>query len=227
MSTTHDEALGPEGQRLVLEHTALATKAARRFVARYGSMLGFDTMEQLARLGLAEAARRFRPELGYAFGPFAWKYACGRLLQGARDEAKFRKRQRELIEACLQTKARESDPLATDDTASRAELFHHAQQAATAALLVLAGPLSELDGTAVEDAERTRRGDRVRRALARLDSAHRRIIEARYFEGAELKDIGEELGISYATVRRWHVAALDELRLRLAATGPDGAPESA
>src|SRR5690606_39031740 len=65
--------------RLILLHQKLARKIAYRYHRMYG--LDMDDAEQIAVIGLIEAARRFRPEYGYQFSTYAtwWvRQACQR-----------------------------------------------------------------------------------------------------------------------------------------------------
>lgn len=52
-------------------------------------------------------------------------------------------------------------------------------------------------------------------ALEKLDERARKLIILRYYSGHTLKDIGQELGISYAYVKILHNKALGELRMEL------------
>ncbi|MBI2478127.1 MAG: sigma-70 family RNA polymerase sigma factor, partial [Planctomycetia bacterium] len=54
--------------------------------------------------------------------------------------------------------------------------------------------------------------DRVRKALAKLDSTRQEIVWLRYLEELTFREIGEQLGISVSTVRDRYRRALNELR---------------
>jgi RNA polymerase sigma factor (sigma-70 family) len=90
---------------------------------------------------------------------------------------------------------------------------------------------------AVEEARRvdvespTAVTDEYRRAMAALDEAMQGLSpEAKLLllmvhrDGKTLGEAGEALDISYATVRRWHVAAFTRLHAELLARGVDRAP---
>lgn len=83
MTALYDHHITAESEDLVLEHLSLATALARRFGNR-----GVDPedLEQVARLALVKAAKRYDPDHG-PFPPFATATIQGELKRHFRDRA--------------------------------------------------------------------------------------------------------------------------------------------
>ena len=85
---------------------------------------------------------------------------------------------------------------------------------------------SDEDAAAARDS-RAKAFALLERALAELDERDRRIVELHYREGHELREVATMVGVSYATVRRYHAGALDRLGARLRGGGLKARPSPA
>ncbi len=61
-------------------------------------------------------------------------------------------------------------------------------------------------------------------AKAALPDRDRKLIELHYFQNRDLKEVAKELGVSYATVRRYHGSVMERLAVRLRARGVTESP---
>jgi RNA polymerase sigma factor (sigma-70 family) len=202
--------------KLVRDHQHLVRAVVRPLERRYAGLVAAADLEQAAHLGLLEAARTYRADLGYLFAGYAWKIVYGHAMQVVRGEARFRSRARELAAAALALSVREGDPLATEPPAAKAELGRHAARAAAAVLLGLGSSRSAgIDGADDGGSERRALCAQVKGALGELEAEQRRLLELHYFEGQELRRIAATLNVAYNTVRRRRNAALEALRIRI------------
>jgi RNA polymerase sigma-70 factor, ECF subfamily len=75
--------------------------------------------------------------------------------------------------------------------------------------------------------DRTRRGDAVREAVARLDPDLRETVALHYFQDLSLREVGEVMGVPVGTCKSRIHRALDELRALLESTEADHGREGA
>ena len=64
----------------------------------------------------------------------------------------------------------------------------------------------------IDECQRQHENSILKKALNSLSSEKRKLIKAAYIDKKTLKDTAKELNISYSTARRWHKAALAEIR---------------
>ena len=186
--------------RIVEAHEGLALAFARDMAPRYPDA-DVDDLAQLARMGIAEAARRFDPARGCKFSTYAWIWA----------RAEVTNARPSLRGGPIQAPRRPALPIPSvasfDDGADRA-----------------GAPEPDDDGAAcpVVAASRAEDAARVRSALGRLRNPRdARVLRMRFGLDGEgplnLRQIGERLGgISVERVRQIEARALSKLRERLA-----------
>ena len=221
----------PERERLenqvVEDNLGLARRLARRY---RGRGVGFDDLEQVARLGLLQAVRRFDVdqrsftafavptilgELRRHFRDQAWVVRPGRRIQEvqasatrARDELRSELAREPLLPEIA---ARIGEPVAAvreADGASGAFAPRSLDAPAPGTDAGLADSLGAVDPrfVLVEDLAT------VGPAIRALDEADRRLLQLRFTEDRKQKDIGRELGISQMQVSRRLTAVLARLR---------------
>ena len=71
-------------------------------------------------------------------------------------------------------------------------------------------------GNALADLEAASETRRVRKAMGRLSSKHRQLLELAYFEGLSQAEIAVRLEVPLGTVKTWATMAMRELRSHLA-----------
>ncbi len=214
-------------QHLHLVH-AIAAKLRHRLgkTMEPGDLVGYGTQ------GLLEAARKFDPRQGTAFGTFAYYRIRGAIFDGMRtmgwysrgDYARFRAEERAneyLAAECAREAAlRAASPAGpTQDGADKSEVLED--------IAGLLGAMATVHITSIEAArdapdDRFKAPDqevleaegreRVRAALATLPDKERRLMELYYFADMNLEDAGKKLGLSKSWASRLHSRAVDHLR---------------
>lgn len=216
---------------LVLEHQGLAKRLAWRY-ARGDRVLAED-LEQVAALGLVQAAHRFDPERGTAFSTFAVPTIVGELRRYFRNSRWAAHVPRRLQEAYLA--ARDAEQALTRETGRRpgaAELAERLgwpleelleARAAASAL----GTVS-LNAPAAGDDADTQLGERIggedpgykvcelrdelEHALALLDPPAEAAVRLRYEEELSYGEVAARIGVSASYAAKLVSGALLELR---------------
>lgn len=211
---------------LVLDHLELAKALARRFANRGQPV---EDLEQVTRLALLKAARRFDPERGNAFASYATANILGELKRYFRDKTWAMRVPRPLQELHLAAKeARDqlSQTLQTSPTVaqvaahlgvSEEDVLESMEAGSTyriEALDVAGQDESRTREIPVTDAsfDRVLDRERLRSALPRLDGVERVILKGLYFEGRTQQDLAGELGVSQMQISRLHARACVKLR---------------
>jgi RNA polymerase sigma factor (sigma-70 family) len=209
---TSSRELTTEQQRLVTEHHYVARRVTRRFSRRLAPFLSREDIEQSAQLGLVKAARSYRRQSGVPFAGFSWNHSFYAVLRAADREGRQRRMLTAMADHMLGVHRR-GNVLTDTPEVARAELLDHAAHALVSFLLTAAGgsPAQGAEEQAIE-AERRRV---IRNAVAGLRDDLRPVVELHHFEGLDLRDVAERLGLSYTTVRRRLDDACAALALRL------------
>lgn len=220
-----------EREKLVEDHLDLANKAARMVYSRVKQHVQFDELVSLGTIGLAEAAQRFDPSRGVPFGAYAWYRTQGAIIDGLRRASNLPRRvwlQLVALRAAAEYLEHQGEREAGAAKqgvapASGADALAAVKQALSAIRTMY---LTSLEGLAEDkgyeptadtvdvgetiDAERI--GAKVRAAIAELPDRERALVTKHYFEGKNLLEAGEELGISKSWASRLHAQAVDRLR---------------
>jgi len=183
--------------------------------------------------GLIEAAKKYDPRQGAAFGTFAYYRIRGAMFDGMRtmawysrsDYARFRAEEREneyLASAADRDAAgRAAKPVGT--TADKGEVLEEIADilggvaAVHIATIEAARDVPDDKFKAADEVVATaEERERVRDALRRLPKKERRLIELYYFADMNLETVGTKLGLSKSWACRLHARAVDHLREALA-----------
>jgi len=183
-----------------------------------------------ANAGLAEAAQRFDPQRGASFSTFAWYRVQGAIIDGMRRASNLPRRVWRQIVALR---------AASDYLENRAERDAGAAQRGSSppegadALAAMKSALSAIRTMYVTSLEAMREGgydtadsapraddrldtsrlsERLRKALESLPERERALVTKHYWEGKNLLEAGEELGISKSWASRLHAQAVEKLR---------------
>lgn len=223
-------ALTKKQQALVaLAYQSGVVKArAELHARRYLGLVTLDECLRLGSLGLTEAARTYRDELGL-FTDFARRRVDGAILDGVRAEAPHARASRAAHRAAASLLSLYRDDFSAigHDKAELARRFEKmSDDVLTAAFLGAAEEARRGPGGEGAGEESVILREEHARALALLDAAmeklptmQRQIVALVYREQRSMTELPERLGVSYATVRRHHEAALAGLRRRLEAAG--------
>lgn len=196
---------------------------------RYVGLISVEECEALATIGLTDAARTYREELGL-FEDFARRRVDGAILDGVRAEAPHARASRAAHRAAASLLQHYRDDFnalthGPEELGKRLEKF--CDDVLSAAFLGMAEEAARGTGGEAELILR----EEYALALAALSAAtkelpttQQRILVLVYQEKRTLLDLPELLGVSYSTVRRQHEAALAGLRKRMEALGVLRAP---
>ncbi|MCL2516572.1 MAG: sigma-70 family RNA polymerase sigma factor [Microbacteriaceae bacterium] len=229
--------------KVVVAHIALAESIARRY--RRGDDDDSD-LRQVALLGLVKAARRYDPERGTPFVPYAVPTIDGELKRHIRDHGWLVRPGRQMQELCTAvTRTRPRLAQALGREASEAELAAelgvtareiHAALAcldAQSPVPVAANPDRDDDGPSVIPPvvdggfERAEQRAMLAEALNGLDEREALIVQRRFAEEKTQAEIGTELGVSQMQVSRLLARTLERLRTQLEPTFPQGLRDAA
>lgn len=205
--------------RLVVAHTWLADRCARRFTQRGEP---YADLQQIARLGLVKAVERYDTDRGVSFAAFATPTMIGEIKRYFRDRTwavsvpRSTKDVRSLVSSAFERleqdleRAPDAAELAsyTGISAATVESALRANRAyRTSSLDALEGPDRPAPDAAVDDLEMA-----ARDALARLDDRKRTVLFLRFYEDRTQREIGECIGVGQVQVSRLIRSAIEELR---------------
>jgi RNA polymerase sigma factor FliA len=229
--------------RLVKQHLALVQAVARKLRRQITARIELEDLVAYGSKGLIEAAERFDPSLGVAFGTFAYYRVRGAMLDGLRtmgwysraDYARYRAEER--ANEYLQNRAdREGAGRVAAAAASAGGAVNAAPDPSTAEATLasaaeILGAIATVHITSLEAAaavaddrlpapdahiDTGRLGARVREALKELPEKERRLMELYYFGDKNLEQAGAAMGLSKSWACRLHARAVELLRERMA-----------
>ncbi|HET9624389.1 MAG TPA: sigma-70 family RNA polymerase sigma factor [Kofleriaceae bacterium] len=218
-----------ERAQLVERHLELARRAAAMVYPRVRDHVAFDELLALANAGLTEAATRFDPARGASFSTFAWYRVNGAIIDGLRRATQLPRRTWAKLVALraasdyLEHRG-EREVGATQRgaaAASGAQALGQIQQAMSAIRTMYVTSLEAMRDRGFDVGEApeldhqldTRKlAERLRTAIAALPPKERDLMIKHYWEGKNLLEAGEELGMSKSWASRLHAQAVDRLR---------------
>jgi RNA polymerase sigma factor for flagellar operon FliA len=219
-------------QHLHLVH-AIADKLKRKLgkTMEPGDLVGYGTQ------GLIEAASKFDPKQGTAFGTFAYYRIRGAIFDGMRtmgwysraDYARFRAEERanDYLASVVERDAAERSANPAAAAQVKSEDKSEAKSDVLADIAEVLGGVATVHITSMEAArdapdERFQAPDqaaleaegraRVRAALATLPDKERQLMELYYFADMKLEEAGKKLGLSKSWASRLHTRAVNHLR---------------
>lgn len=217
MTASPEHLEARQGEDLVLDHLGLASALARRFSGRGVDM---DDLEQVARLALVKAARRYEPSQG-AFPPFATATIQGELKRHFRDRAWMVRPPRRLQEIQALISAEQLPEITSANVHELAERLgvepQELKDAAAARGCFRPDSMDDLR-TRREFAREDENLDlvvdwtAVCRPLRELDRTARQLLQWRFVDGLTQQVIADRLGISQMQVSRRISKVLDTLR---------------
>ncbi|MBX3160511.1 MAG: sigma-70 family RNA polymerase sigma factor [Deltaproteobacteria bacterium] len=223
-----------ERARLVEEHLELARQAAAVVYKRVKAYVAYDELLSYANVGLVEAAQRYEPGRGASFRTFAWYRVHGAVIDALRRNTGMPRRvwaqlvalraAGEYLENQLErdTGAREKGAAEPDGTEAL-DKIKHAMSAIKATYICSMQSLEEMrearDFEPVSEASSPVDGiasrqlrERLNAAIAELPPRERKLLQKHYWEGKNLLEVGEELGLSKSWTSRLHAQLVDRLK---------------
>ena len=221
-------------RKLLEEHLPLVQRLASKVARQVSHRVELDDLVAYGTQGLAEAADRFDPTLGVAFGAFATYRIRGAIYDGLRqlghlpksEYAKIQARDRanHLLEnlgerdAGARAAGRPA-PTVSDDVRAMAEAMSNVVTSWVTSLQHLQDkgfdPTTDAP-SAEERLSRAQLGAKLTAALAKLPEKERHFITKHYVEEKTLLEAGAELGLSKSWSSRLHARAIEQLRELLA-----------
>jgi RNA polymerase sigma-B factor len=235
-STLGRDALDPAMEAaLVREWEPRALRMARYIARRFQGTAEQDDLDQVARLGLLQAARRFDPRRNYRFSTYAYQTIAGYLLHYYRDHAsalRIPRRWFDLRPRLMRLAAELAQALEREPTVPElAERLGVSENDVTDALgaqefcrpvsldAMRAGadgdehePLAGQIGVEDPVLETVELRIALRQLLSALPERLRELMQLRYFQGLSQQEAGRRLGISQMHVSRLELQALASLR---------------
>jgi RNA polymerase sigma factor for flagellar operon FliA len=212
------------GASAVVEHLSLVRKVAGRIARRLPSHVSLDDLVSAGTEGLLDAARKFDPTKGVAFGAYAEIRIRGAVMDELRQHdfvpRSLRRRRRALEQARLQAQRAGTD---TSDAAVSARLGLKADQLASwlADGQVRFVSFDEPEATELPDEQQHSADEQVARlqqlaclrdALALLPARLQTVLSLYYVEDLTLKEIGAVMGVTESRVCQLHGQALKRIR---------------
>jgi RNA polymerase sigma factor FliA len=217
----------PQDQ-LVAQHLHLVHSIAAKLKRRLGKTMEPGDLVGYGTQGLMEAAKKFDPKQGTAFGTFAYYRIRGAIFDGMRtmgwysrgDYARFRAEERanEYIAAASNREAADKSarPAGSEDKGKVLEdIAEILSGVATVHITSIEAARDAPDDRfqAPDEAVLEAEGrERVRAALATLPEKERRLMELYYFADMNLDAAGKKLGLSKSWACRLHARAVNHLR---------------
>lgn len=228
---------GDERQQLVNDHMMLVHSICRKIHARVGRCVEYDDLVGFGTTGLLEAADRFDPTVGVAFGTFAYYRVRGAVYDGMRtmghlprteyEKIKAARRADELLERMGRQEAAARQPGRPTAAPSRADDLRAMYEAMADVVTVF---VTSLDACIEQGAEFPDLGAtpqdalglrqlraQLARAIAALPERERQLLRKHYYEDMTLRDAGAELGLSPSWASRLHARAVQRLHVQLIA----------
>ena len=204
--------------QLAENHRSYAHAIASGILSKLPAHVEKSDVQACAELGLMEAARVFDSSLGVQFKTFAYYRIRGAIYDGLRKAAWFTRSQYKdfRFEQAANEYMKDSSEASAAQGVTMDELEHHTSSIVACYML----SLESNDVAQPTDKRRSQEEEllakeasaRLRAAVPKLPEKNRRVIEAYYFEGRNLDEIGAEMGLSKSWTCRIHAKALEMLR---------------
>jgi RNA polymerase sigma-B factor len=208
---------------------------ARYLAHRFAGAAERDDLEQVARLGLLRAARRFDPAQGTQFSTFAAHTIVGHLRHYIRDRApavRIPRRWWELRPRLERAREQLAQGLGREPTIGELAAWLAVSEADVAGMFAAdeslrlerldhpratpegwaTEPLSETIGGADPQFEAVEQHVALQQAMELLPKRLRDVLQRRYFQGRSQQQVGRDLGVSQMQISRLERKALDQLR---------------
>ena len=208
----------------------VARKAAAMVFPRVRDHIEFEELVALANMGLAEAAQRYEPDRGATFSTFAWYRVHGAIIDGLRRSSHLPRRVWLNLVALRAASEYLEHRGERDLGAARKGIAPPQGAAALGAVKDAMSAIRTMYVTSLEAMQETgfdaptdaapvdaqlhtsRMAAKLRAALATLPERERALVTKHYFEGKNLLEAGEELGMSKSWASRLHAQVVERLR---------------
>ena len=204
--------------RLVETHLSYAHAIAAGVLKTLPRHVERTELESAAELGLTEAASTFDHRPGVQFNTFAYYRIRGAIYDSIRKATWFTKGQQKQLQAEAATNEYFADAASqpANGPCDLAELDRHVGAAVSCYMLSLDSnkvkPAVDPADSAEKNLLKAEQKSALALALERLPERNRVVLEAYYFAGRTLEDIGTEFGLSKSWTCRLHAKGIELLR---------------
>ncbi len=212
---------------LFLQFEPIVVRVARSFARRVPHHISFDTLKSAGYLGLAQALRRWEegidPEL---FGGLVARRVRGAILDELRGmdvlTRRDRRKVRRLDSSERKLRAKLQRPVAADELAADSKLgLAECERLRAARLGQTTISLDEsphvVDSLQIEDVAARCDAKHVLELASTLSPRLQLVLGLYFFEGRNMREIGDELGVSESRVCQLRSEALNKLRAAMVA----------
>lgn len=209
-----------EQERWVEAGMIVVARCARKHARRYGSKVTYEELLSLGSVGLMQAVRTFRPDLGVGFEVYCYKRVDGAMRYGMRQESRFHALIWDAGYAHLETTRDEGPSLDEEEGGDERALHAFSDRLVAAVARKLVSARSRMDAATSEEAvaEREEWARRMRIFVEELEQTPeegRAVLRLVYDDEIDLKAAGVKLGLNYGQVRRLCERTLDDLGARV------------
>jgi len=215
--------------KLVEDNLDVARKAAAMIYPRVREHVEFEELVALGNAGLAEAAQRYEPDRNTTFSTYAWYRVQGSIVDGLRKMTSLPRRTWARLVA-LRAAGEYLEHRGERDEGARqrgvsppegADALAAVRSAMSAIKTMFATSLEAMQAQGLDPGTGGDIGDRLdsgriakklRDAIDALPARERELVTKHYWEGKNLLEAGEELGISRSWACRLHAQAVERLR---------------
>jgi RNA polymerase sigma factor for flagellar operon FliA len=229
-------APAPELVLTIREHTLVRSalrvvkREAERVAKRFETIFKPEDLLAVGTIELYQAARDFNPEYNDVFADYAFRRVRCAMLKAV-DEELYQDRVRRAVDIASDQfwaylTDREYDAIRHDDNEARRRFRAIANGMLATAFMagVEEAHRATLEAEIAERHEYESAIRALRAALQKLADNDHRLLVLLYRELKDMREAAKDLGISYATVKRRHTAAIDRLHVQLLAQGVERAP---
>ncbi len=220
--------------QLVEQYAPLVKRIAYHLMTKLPSSVSVDDLIQAGMLGLLEASRNYKPQLGASFETYAGIRIRGAMLDELRKNdwapKSVHRKAREMAEVVREIEAKEGRDARDEEIAERMgitmeEYYKILQDTNTSRILafdelgvdediISSGMLDQPMGP--EDrATRQRFRERLAEVVSRLPERERMVVSLYYDKEMNLREIGALLGVSESRVSQLLGQAMIRMRARL------------
>jgi RNA polymerase sigma factor FliA len=212
-------AEGESDTALIVRHSALIDRAARRLSQRTAGAVSADDLWSAGALGLVDAARRFDPTRDVKFETYAEHRIRGAMLDEMRRMDHVPRRLRDQAEEVERARARLGQKLQREPTADElCEDVGIGSEALAALQGLTEPPVAVLDrlespgGGGDEHVERRQAAWALAHAVEALPERQQLVLSLHYVDGLTYREIAKMLDVSEPRVCQIHGEAIAALR---------------
>lgn len=226
---------------MIVQYTPYVRSIASKIKKTLSKDIEFDDLVEYGMIGLLEAAERYNPNAGANFMTFSFYRIRGAIYDGLRgmgwlnrtEYARVRYEEKAnlylaqvvedkvLAEATNNHAAESFEGLKTD--AKQEKLVSHLATIFVTTMEGMENLQVKDENTPAPDSniEQTQMRKQVKRAIAKLNTEEKSLLDLYYFRELSLEEVGKRLGLSKSWTSRLHARVIERLQRLLKEENPD------